>query len=112
MRQWHDSEKPTDFSVAYDKGYFDLCAYYLVSSGALEPVCPESKKIISMANKVSYAKIKKQMSECFKHCIVMSNEYNETIFVPVDDPSLDYFVPVETWETYGYKSLGQFGKKS
>lgn len=103
MKQWYESEYPTDFSVAYDKGYDDLCIYYLCSSGAISPICDISKRMLQRYKKLNNTKIKKLIKECFKHCVVMVNDSNEYIFVPINDPDLDYLVPIEEWEKMGYK---------
>lgn len=105
MKGWYDDEKPTDFVVAFDKGYYDLCVYYLCSAGAIEPICAASRKMLRDYEKMEWKDIKKQMDECFKHCVTMINEHDEIIFVPVDDPDLDYFVSVEEWEEDGYREI-------
>jgi len=111
MKQWYDSEYPTDFAVAYDKGYDDLCIYYLCSAGAISPICPDSKAMLKRYKKFTQKYIHGLMGECFKHCAVMVGKHNETIFVPVDDPELDYFVSVSEWEKCGFKFERMFSDK-
>jgi hypothetical protein len=112
MKQWYDFEKPTDFSVAYDKGFDDLCIYYLCSAGAIEGICPESRAMLVRYKKLSHKKVRALMDECFKHCAVMTKDDDETIFVPVDDPEISYFVSIEDWENDGYKFERMFKENS
>jgi len=57
----NDSED--DIQAFWDEGAIELVCVRLVSAGAIEPNCEEDKRVIEIANKVSFEEERKQIDE-------------------------------------------------
>lgn len=111
IKNWYQDDKTTDFEIAFDTGYLDICIHFLCGAGVFESGESEIENQI-MSECIDLDEWKRQIDECYKGCIIMTNpDTNETWWIPSPECGVDYFVDENECIKMGYTEKSKFDKE-
>lgn len=110
LKNWYRDDRTTDFEIAYDTGFDEICRYLMLGTGVINEGNNKYENAICLLP-VSYERFEELCTECFKGCTVLENpDTNETYWIPsLEHQSVFYFIEEKDLIPDGYTKKHIFG---